>query len=1120
MTRNVIWILGVLSLLLNATGNAQTKLLRFPDIHEDQVVFCHAGDLWRASTSGGAAARLTAHGGQELFPKFSPDGKWIAFTGQYDGDEQVYVISSMGGEPKQLTFYPARGPLMPRHGYDNQVYGWTQDGSAVLFRSLRDADGAGVETALYTVPLDGGLPTKLPMPTSGAGDFSPDGRKVVYSPLFRDFRTWKRYEGGWAQDLYVFDLQSNNAHPIAASKRTERDPMWIGDNIYFVSDRDGTLNLFAFDLATNETTQLTHSKQWDTRWASSDNKRWIIYERNGELVIFDTHSRDEKPISIMVPNDGLAKRPSRYSAEKDIEEFDLSPKGERALFVARGDVFTAPIETGLTRNLTRSSRAHDRAATWSPDGSQVAFVSDLTGEDQVYVINQDGSGTPRPLTDKFESMLFGLRWSPDGKRLAFSDKYGKLYVLTVADKLLQEVADERRGLLRDFSWSPCGQHLAIVLSEPNQFGSIHIWSVADRQLRRVTGEMTDDSGPSWDPKGDYLFFLSRRQFAPQISSIEWNFAGNRDVGIFGLALRKDVKNLFPPQNDEVTVTTPSEQQKPAQAAGEEKPQEAEKKTAGEPPLAAQGTTDSGQKPTAASSEKPATKIDFEGLASRVVRVPIEADNLSGLVAVNGHLLYSVRGAPFYGRTNADKATLQIFDLTKREASTLADDVSAFAVSSDGSKVLIRSKSTFSLKDVKPKATDKKAVATKDLMVDRVPAEEWAEIFEEVWRRYRDFFYVRNMHGYDWKAIGAQYRALLPHVGHRSDLNYVLSEMVSELNAGHCYIQGGDFEVPLRPQVGLPGARFELDAEAGRYRIAKIFPGSNEEEKYRSPLTEVGVDVSVGDYVLAIDGDELHATENPYRLLQHKTQLVTFTVNKRPTFDGARQVAYRPILSEEPLLYLDWVRTNREKVAAASNGRVGYLHIPDMGADGIYEFIKWYYPQIRKEGLVIDVRSNGGGNVSQWIIERLDSTLLGTRFGSLSDDPGTYPATVFHGHMACLINEVSASDGDIFPYRFRQSGLGPLIGKRTWGGVVGITSLGPLLDGGQVFVPLQATNSPTGEYIIEGHGVEPDIEVTNTPKEVIAGGDPQLDRAILEVLKRIESDPKRLPSRPPDPVKTP
>ncbi|RPI80952.1 MAG: peptidase S41, partial [Planctomycetaceae bacterium] len=647
--------------------------------------------------------------------------------------------------------------------------------------------------------------------------------------------------------------------------------MWIGDKIYFVSDRTGTLNLFSTDLATDETKQLTHSTEADVRWASSDNRRWIIYESLGELAVFDTTTSEEKKISIQVPDDGLARRPSRVPVDKFIEEFDLSPRGERALFVARGDVFTAPIEKGVPRNLTHSSRSHDRGAAWSPEGARIAYISDASGEDQVWLVDQEGAGKPEPQTNVVESMLFALRWSPDGQRLAFSDKLGKLHVLTIADKTTVEVADERRGLLTDFAWSPCGGHLAIRLSNSNELSSLWIWSVADNQLRRTTSELFDAFSPAWDPKGEYLFFLSRRQFAPQISSVEWNFAGNRGTGIFGVALRKDVKNLFAPESDEVQIAVKPEPA-PARPEGDKKPEEAK--------------PDAGLKP----AERVVTKIEFEGLADRVIRVPVEADNLGQLSAVKGHLLYTVSGARFYGRDSSQKTRLQIFDLAKREAATLVDDVAGHAVSADGSKVLVRSGAVFSLVDVKPKGGEKKPVSTNELAVDRVPVEEFAAVFDEVWRRYRDFFYVRNMHGYDWKAIGDRYRKLLPHVAHRSDLNYVLGEMIAELNAGHCYIEGGDFELPERPRVGLPGARFELDPAVGRYRIAAILRGENEEEKYRSPLTEVGIDVAVGDYVLAIDGQELNAGDDPYRLLRHKSQLVTLTVNKAPVFEGARKVA--------------------------------------------------------------------------------------------------------------------------------------------------------------------------------------------------------------------------------------
>ena len=1092
---------GAVALAATPAG-AQTKLLRFPDIGGERVVFCYAGDLWTVSAQGGSATRLTAHPGLELFPKFSPDGDWIAFTGQYEGDEQVYLIPTGGGQPTQLTFYPARGPYAPRHGYDNQVMGWTPDGKRIVFRSQRDADGIRSEGRLYTVGPKGGLPTPLPMPTSGAADFSPDGSRLAYSPLFRDFRTWKRYQGGWAQDLHLFDLATHEVRPIATSKRTERDPMWIGEAVYFSSDRDGTLNLYAYDLKSEAVTKLTDSTTWDVRWPSSDNLSRIVYELNGELRVFDLKARSDRALAVFVPNDGVAMRPSRYSAAKNIEDFELSPKGERVLFVARGDVFTAPVEKGPTRNLTHCSSAHDKWARWSPDGARVAFISDRSGEDEVWVVDQAG-GTPEQLTTGGQAMRYAPEWSADGKRIAFSDKDGKLYVLSLADKKLVQVADDPRDQIRDYAWSPKGAYVAFSMTDRNGATSLHIWSAEEGKLHRVTDELFNEVSPVWDPEGEYLFYLSDRQFAPQISGFEWNYATSRETGIFALTLKKDGKSPFPPQSDEVSL---------GDKEGEDKKEAAEKK----------GTTGKGEEADKGKEKKEKEvpfRIDFDGLDQRLTPVPVEADNYRGLAAVKGHLLYLRAGAPFYGRDSATKPALAIYSIKDRKESALASEVDDWAVSSDGSKVLVQQEEAYNLYDAKPEAKDKKSVSTKGLMVDRVPAQEWAQIFDEVWRRCRDFFYVENLHGYDWKAIGDRYRALLPHVAHRSDLNYVLGEMVSELNVGHTYIEGGDYEIPPRPKVGLPGARFELDEANQRYRIARILKGQNQEDLYRAPLTEVGVDARVGDYVLEIDGQELRGDDNPYRLLRHKTDPVTLTLNSKPTLEGARKVSYRPIASEESLLYLEWVNANRAKVAELTGGRAGYLHIPDMGGPGIYEFIKWFYPQIDKQGLVVDVRSNGGGNVSQWIIERLDSKLLGTRFGRIDSLPRTYPATVFHGHKVCLLNETSASDGDIFPHMFRQAGLGPLIGKRSWGGVVGISGRGPLIDGGRVFVPESGTNDVDGHWVIEGYGVDPDIVVENDPKSVIAGRDPQLERAVAELIKAMDANPMTLPARPPDPVKT-
>jgi tricorn protease len=1089
-------VAAVAALLATPPARAQTKLLRFPDVHEGEVAFCYGGDLWLAPSAGGTARRLTAHPGVELFPKFSPDGRWIAFTGQYDGDEQVYVIPRAGGAPKQLTYYPARGPLTPRWGYDNQVYGWTRDSKAVLFRSMREGFDL-TDTRLYTVSIDGGLPVALPMPVSGGGDLSPDERQVVYSPLTRDFRTWKRYQGGWAQDLYVFDVATHALAPVAHSPRTERDPMWIDGAIYFASDRTGTLNLFRFDVASKAVEQLTQSQTWDVRWPSKGEDGEIVYEYGGELWILDTRRGSQNKLDILVPDDGLASRPSRLAVGDQVEDFALSPKGERALFVARGDVFTAPIEHGAARNLTRTPGSHDRGARWSPDGAKVAFVSDATGEDEIWLVAQDGASAPERLTSGGDRMLYGLAWAPDGKRIAFNDKTNRLRVVEVESKQTTDVARNPGGGIGDYTWAPDGRWLAFSMTDENQYRSLYVWSAADGALHRVTDELFNESEPVFDPSGKYLWFLSDREYAPQLSTAEWNFATCRTTAVFALALQKDGPNPFPPRSDEVTIDG---------AKADDKEDE--------------GKEDGEEKKDEPAAPKPVA-IDFDGLASRVTRAPLPADNYSSLTANEGHLFLVRSGAPYYGRDGERPRVLVAFSREEREASDLVTDAGAYSLSHDGKKLIVASGGAYAVYDAKAKAGDsKKVVSTAGLAVDRVPREEWNEVFRETWRRFRDFFYVENMHGYDWPALRARYEELLPHVAHRSDLNYVLGEMVAELNVSHAYITGGDFEIPERPRVALLGAELALDAATGRYRIAKILRGQNEEERYRSPLTEVGVDAEVGDYVLAIDGVDLAAGENPYRLLRGKAdQPVVLTLAATPEKSAARRVTIRPISSEVDLRYLDFVLTNRERVEKLSNGRYGYIHVPDMGEDGIREFIKWYYGQVRKDGLVVDVRNNGGGNVSQMLIERLRRTLLSTGFSRNTDYTETYPSVVFTGPMVCLLNEGSASDGDIFPWMFREAGMGPLIGKRSWGGVVGITDHGPLIDGGHVNVPEFGNAAKDGQWAVEGHGVDPDIVVENDPKSVLEGRDPQLERAIAELDKLAASKPAKLPSKPAPPVKT-
>jgi tricorn protease len=1085
LTVGSVCALALVALLVPQVASAQTKLLRFPDIHGDQVAFVYAGDIWLAPASGGMATRLTTHPGLEVFPKFSPDGQWIAFTGQYDGDEQVYVVPTSGGVPQQLTYYPARGPMSPRWGYDNIVYGWTPDGD-ILVRSLRGTWDIG-DGRLYRVSPEGGLPEALPMPVAGAGDLSPDGRRIVYSPLWRDFRSWKRYEGGWAQELYIFDLQSYESQQITDDPRADRDPMWIGDMIYFTSDRDGTNNLYSYDVSSGATTQVTRSTVWDVRWPSSDNQGRIVYESNGELVVFDVASGNATPISINVVTDGVAMRPALISVEDNIEGGGLSPKAERAVIVARGDIFTVPIEHGATRNLTRSPGAHEKNAAWSPDGSKIAFVSDMSGEEQLYVMNQDGTGEPEQLTRNNVGTLFTPNWSPDGTQIAYSNKTGKLFVVDVESKRTTEIADEPQGFLNNHAWSPRGGYIAYTMSDPSGFGSVHIYSMAEGRSYRATNEMFNDFDFAWDPDGNYLYYLSDRSLAPQIGSFEFNYVVDRETWIYALALRDDVPHPFPPRSDEVTVD---------------------------------GAEDGDDNGNGEDEEGP-IGIDFDGLEQRVARFPIGQGNYGGLGAVSGKILY-VEGTPFYyGASSGQSPSIMIFDIEEREESTVLEEVGNYSLSQDGKKMAVYQGGGISVYDVKANtSSSRQRIPTSGLQVDWIPAVEWEAVFDEVWLRFRDYFDVENMHGYDGEALREQYRPQLEWVAHRSDLNYVLSEMVSELAVGHAYIQGGEWYTPDRPRVALLGAEIELDDGSGRYRITTIYDGDNQEDRYRSPLTEIGVDVSAGDYILAINGEPLQAPANPFRMLQGKSgSPLTLTVNSRPSMDGAREVMVNPITSETSLRYFNWVESKRRYVAERTDGRVGYMHLPDMGSDGIREFIKWYYPQIRKEGMVIDVRGNGGGNVSQMLIRRLMIPLLGTGFARNSDVAGTYPGTVFIGHMVCLMNETSASDGDIFPWAFKRAGLGPVIGKRSWGGVVGISGRGPLIDGATVFVPEFSNNDADGSYSVEGYGVDPDIEVDNTPRSIIEGQDLQLDRGIAEVMDAIRREPVGLPERPADPVKT-
>jgi tricorn protease len=1085
--------------------DAATRLLQFPTLSRDSIAFTFAGDLWTVPRQGGTARRLTSDAGLEIMPRYSPDSRWIAFTGQYDGNRDVYVIPAEGGVPKRLTFWTDTGQPSERAGPNNMVIGWTPDGSRILFRSRHQAweDRSG---RLFTIGLDGGLPEALPMPEGGLAAFSPDGRKVVYNRIWRNFRTWKRYRGGMTQNLWVYDIPGNALEKLTENDNISTEPIWIGDRIYFDSDRDKVCNLFSVDPVTKAVAKLTDHRDYDVRWASGG-PGGIVYENGGAIYLYDLAAGQSSKIDIRVPSERLAARPGHVPLDEAITEFGLSPDGKRALFVARGEVLTVPAEKGNTRNLTNTSGAHERGAAWSPDGRSIAWLSDQTGEDEIWIGPQDASAPARRLTTDGHGWRFPPVWSPDSRALAFADKDLKLFVVDVAGGKITQADQAKEAEIRDYAWSPDGRWLAYTKQDPQQMRQVYLYSLDKGTATRVTSELTDNGSPVFDPDGRYLYFLSDRDLNASVGAFDLSYVYNNTSRIYALTLRRDLPSPFAPESDEVTI------------GGEETKTAAEKDSAPAAGKGAKGVPGK-EAPKAIAS----IRIDLDGIETRIAAFPIEPGTLSHLGASKTAIYYLTDPSPTLneGGDEEPKSVLHAFKLDDRKDAALIADIGEYDLSADGGKVIYAAGKQYGIIDAKPAAAPVKvgegALKLDGMSMDLDPPAEWRQIFDEAWRLERDFFYVPNMHGVDWSAMKRKYGALLPDVAHRSALTSLIGELIGELSAGHTYVGGGDMPKAKTVPIALLGVDYALDPQSGRTRIARVLQGQNWVDARRSPLTEPGVDVPEGSYILAIDGTDLTPPRTPDQLLENRAGgTVTLTVNNRPDDKGARRVTVRPLADEAGLRYFDRIETNRLKVDRATGGTVGYVHIPDMGGEGLNEFVRQYYPQIRKQGLIIDVRNNGGGFVSEMILERLRRVLAGlgnSRNGGIS----TYPSQTFYGPMVCLINHYSASDGDVFPYFFRKYGLGPLIGTRTWGGVVGIRGYSPLVDGGYVTRPEFGTYGLEGQWIIEGHGVDPDIEIDNRDDLVVKGRDPQLEKGIEVVMEAIRKSPRALPPVPPPPVK--
>ncbi len=1069
------------STLAPAAMAEEARLLRFADIHGDQVAFVQAGDIWLGSTAGGLAHRLTSDEGMELFPKFSPDGRWIAYSAEYSGSRQIHVIGVDGGPPRQLTFYNDVGPMPPRGGFDYRVLDWTPDGSKILFRANRLPWGVRMGRP-YLVPFEGGMEEPLAVPEGGGGMLSPDGKRLVYTPIDREWRTWKRHGGGRAQDVWIYDLESDTAQQITDWTGTDNQPVWVGDTIYFASDREGgRLNLWAFDTATGDSRQVTFHEEYDVLWPSAGPAA-VVYENGGWLYRYDPATSETARIPLEITGDAPWAR-SEFRAVSDfVDDAGISPSGKRAVFSARGDLFTVPAENGLTRNLTRTQGVREMDGTWSPDGRWIAYLSDATGEYEIWLREQDGTGDARQITTGGDAWKFQPVWSPDGSKLAWGDRHQRLLYADVESGDVVEVDSSGTGDLNQHSWSPDSAWIAYAKIDDNQFSSLWVHEIATARNVRLSDETTNDYEPVFDPAGNYLYFLSDRDFNLTFSGYEFNYLYTDPTRIYAALLNGDSPRLFAPKNDE------------------------------EEPAAEEGADEGDGDGKDDDDDGVTVVIEAEGLADRVVSLPVESGNYGGLQAVEGGLLFASGGG------NGPPSLLR-FSLESEEVETILAGVGSYEATPDGKKLLYQAGADWGIVEVAPgknPGDGKLDLSGLEMKIDFQA--EWRQIFADAWRITRDWFYDPSLHGVGWQAIRELYEPMVDHVRHRGDLDYILGEMGGELDSGHYYVNWGDMPTAERADNGLLGAELEAD-DSGYFRIAKILPGENWHDDFRSPLTEPGVDVAEGDFLIAVNGRSALEVDNAYRLLERTAgEVVTLTVNDTPATEGAREVSVRPIARETNLRYLEWVAERRRRVDELSGGRIGYIHLPNTAFEGNRELAKWFLPQANKEALILDARYNGGGFIPDRMIELLTREPM-SFWARRGIAPFSTPGFFHEGPKACLINGYSSSGGDAFPFYFRQAGLGPLIGTRTWGGLIGLSGNPGFVDGGSVAVPTFRFYTPAGEWDVEDVGVAPDIEVVDRPDLVAKGHDPSLEKAVEVLLESLEANPEQEVTEPAPPVQS-
>ncbi len=1073
MKRKQLWSLVCAMFVAAQQGQAEeARLLRFPATNGNDIVFSYAGDLYKVSARGGEAKRLTSHVGYEMFPRFSPDGKTIAFTGQYDGNTEVYTIPADGGEPLRVTYTATnqRDDVGDRMGPNNIVTAWTADGEKIVYRNRISS---GFNGKLYTVAKEGGLSEVIPLPEGGFCSFSPDGKRLAYNRVMREFRTWKYYQGGMADDVWIYDAGKKTVENITNNRAQDIFPMWVGDEIYFISDRDRTMNLFVYDTKTKTTSKVTDFTEYDIKFPSTNGKL-IVFENAGYIYRFDPATKKAEKVSVTLSSDHVYARNEIKDGGRYMRSASLSPDGKRVVVTARGEVFNLPVEKGVTKNIVRTPGAHERSATWSPDGKHIAYISDATGETELYMQPAEG-GQAVQLTKNNDTYIRDFEWSPDSKSIVYTDRKNRINLLNVETKQVTEVLRDPKKEPYDVTFSPDSKWLAYTRMADNEYDIIYLYRIADKKEIQVTDRWYDSGSPTFSTDGKYLVFSSMRDFNPTYGSKEWNHVYGYSNGVYLALLTQDTPSPFLTKDD-------GSKAEPKKV--EIKVEEGKKKE-----------TDEKKKP-----EGVTVKVDEDGLSERIVKLPLP-QGYHGSFYSDGQKVY-------YSRNNST----YVYDLNKQKEETVAEGARMWVEPGGKKAGFFKNRQVF-VKDIPSGRIDlKDPVNFSDMKITIDYAKEWAQIYDEAWRAFRDGFYLENMHGVDWKAMKQKYAVLLPYVKNRQDLTYLIGEMIGELNCGHAYVNTGEMDRPKRIKTGLLGAEISRD-KSGFFRLEKILPGESWSPSLRSPLTEPGIKAQVGDFIVAIDGVPTNTVNDLFALLVGKADVPTeLSLNSKAQLNGARKVVIRPLEEEHSLYHYQWVKNNIAKVDKASGGKIGYIYIPDMGVEGLNEFAKYFYPQLDKEGLIIDDRANGGGNVSPMILERLarEPYRMTMRRGSTHN--GTVPNAVQVGPKVCLINKYSASDGDLFPWGFRALKLGKLIGTRTWGGIVGITASLPFIDGTDVRVPFFTSYDMNGNWMVENEGVEPDILIDNDPVKEWNGEDEQLNRAIEEVMKELKNR-KPLPKTP-------